>query len=98
MPFLIDRFRFQARDPQYASILPQGVDPVLQRFYYDTAQAATPEAIGALMKLVPTSHVLFGTDFPYRHSSENVTGLAGCGLHAGDLQAIARLNAQKLLS
>jgi len=97
MPFLIDRFRFQARDPQYAAVVPHGVDDVLQRFYYDTAQAATPEAIGALMKLVPASHVLFGTDFPYRHSSENVTGLAGCGLHAADLQAIARQNALTLL-
>lgn len=97
MPFLIDRFRFQARDPQYAAVVPHGVDDVLQRFYYDTAQAATPEAIGALMKLVPTSHVLFGSDFPYRHASENVTGLAACGLHAGDLQAIARQNALTLL-
>lgn len=70
---------------------------MLQRFYYDTAQAATPEPIGALMKLVPTSHVLYGSDFPYRRSGENVTGLAGCGLHAADLQAIARPNALTLL-
>lgn len=97
MPFLIDRFRFQARDPQYAATLPRGVDSELQRFYYDTAQAATPEAIGALMKLVPASHVLFGTDFPYRTSAEDVAGLAGCGLHAGDLQAIARQNTLTLL-
>jgi predicted TIM-barrel fold metal-dependent hydrolase len=97
MPFLIDRFRFQARDPRYAAVLAHGVDDVLGRFYYDTAQAATPEAIGALMKLVPTSHVLFGSDFPYRRASENVTGLAGCGLHAADLQAIARQNALMLL-
>jgi predicted TIM-barrel fold metal-dependent hydrolase len=97
MPFLIDRFRFQARDPQYAAAVPRGVDYELQRFYYDTAQAATPEAIGALMKLVPASHVLFGTDYPYRRCTEDVTGLAGCGLHAGDLQAIARQNALTLL-
>jgi predicted TIM-barrel fold metal-dependent hydrolase len=97
MPFLIDRFRFQARDPQYAAAVPRGVDYELARFYYDTAQAATPEAIGALMELVPASHILFGTDYPYRRSSEDVTGLAGCGLNPRDLQAIARQNALTLL-
>jgi predicted TIM-barrel fold metal-dependent hydrolase len=49
------------------------------------------------MKLIPTSHLLFGTDFPYRLSSENVAGLASCGLRAGDLGAINRQNAVALL-
>jgi 6-methylsalicylate decarboxylase len=97
MPFLIERFEFQARDPKLAAAIPHGVDYELKKFYYDTAQSSTPEAMGALMKLVPSSHVLFGTDFPYRFSSENVTGLSGCGLRAGDLQAIGRQNALALL-
>lgn len=97
MPYLIDRFRFQARDPKFAALLPHGVDYELKRFYYDTAQAADTEVLGALTTLVPTSHILFGTDFPYRHSIEDVQGLAGCGLSSGTLQAINRQNALALL-
>jgi 6-methylsalicylate decarboxylase len=97
MPFLIERFEFEARNPKHAAALPHGVDYELKRFYYDTAQASTPEAIGALTKLVPMSHVLFGTDFPFRQSIENVTGLAGCGLHGSDLASIGRANALAIL-
>jgi predicted TIM-barrel fold metal-dependent hydrolase len=97
MPFLIERFRFEARNPKFASVLPNGVDSVLQRFYYDTAQASTAEAMGALRALIPATHVLFGTDFPYRGSSENVDGLATCGLGARELAVIARDNALTLI-
>jgi predicted TIM-barrel fold metal-dependent hydrolase len=97
MPFLIERFRFQAKNPRSAALLPHGVDYELQRFYYDTAQASTVEAMGPLMKLIPTSHILFGTDFPYRKGAENVAGLAGCGIRSGDLQSIGRQNALALL-
>lgn len=97
MPFLIDRFRFQARDPQFAALLTHGVDAELRKLYYETAQAATPEAIGALMQLVPISQILFGTDYPYRHSVENVDGLAHCGLRRSDLDAIDSRNIAALL-
>ena len=96
-PYLIDRFRFQARDPKFASAVPHGVDFELRKFYYETAQAATPETIGALMKLVPAAHVLFGTDYPYRTSKEDVDGLNSCGLRPAELQAIGRDNALALL-
>lgn len=92
MPFLIDRFRFQARDPKSAAAVPNGVDAVVRRFYYETAQSATREAIGALTALVPSSHVLFGSDFPYRRAAEDVDGLRGCGLSAAQLNAIGRDN------
>jgi len=97
MPYLIERFEFQARDPKFAAVLPHGVDYELKKFYYDTAQSSNPGVMSALMKVVPTSHILFGTDFPYRFSSENVTGLAGCSLRTADLQAINRGNALALL-
>ena len=97
MPFMIERFRFEARDKKFAAMLPNGVDELLQRYYYDTAQASTPEAMGALTKLVPAAHVLFGTDFPYRKMTDDVQGLATCGFGANDLAAISRTNAQALI-
>ena len=49
--------------------------PLLQRFHYDTAQVANPAAMAALTKVVPTSQILFGTDFPFRTSLDHVKGL-----------------------
>ncbi|UTD26928.1 amidohydrolase family protein [Bradyrhizobium sp. WD16] len=97
MPFLIERFEFLARMPQAAKMLPNGVRAPLQRFYYDTAQASNPAAMGALRKLVQPSQIVFGTDFPFRTGAEHVTNLAHCGFGATDLHRIERDNALGLL-
>jgi predicted TIM-barrel fold metal-dependent hydrolase len=38
---------------------------LLQKMYYDTALSTSEFVFGALKEFVPTSHVLFGSDFPY---------------------------------
>jgi predicted TIM-barrel fold metal-dependent hydrolase len=35
------------------------------RFYYDTALSVTPPQIAALRAMVPTSQILYGTDYPF---------------------------------
>jgi predicted TIM-barrel fold metal-dependent hydrolase len=98
MPFLIERLEFQARIPAMAARLAgNAVRPAIGRFLYDTAQAANPVAMGALMQLVPVSQIVLGTDFPYRTGPEQVQGLAGCGLEAAALRAIESGNAETLL-
>ena len=37
----------------------------LQRLYYDTALSSSEYALSALRQFVPTSQILFGSDFPY---------------------------------
>ena len=37
----------------------------LQRLYYDTALSSSEYALAALRQFVPTSQILFGSDFPY---------------------------------
>jgi predicted TIM-barrel fold metal-dependent hydrolase len=54
-------------------------------------------ALASLVKLVPVSQVVFGTDFPYRTAADHVKGLASYGFSASDLQAIERENAVKLM-
>jgi predicted TIM-barrel fold metal-dependent hydrolase len=88
MPFVIDRFLDQGRDSKSAALLPHGVEYELRRFYYDTAFASSPEAMAALMKLVPASHVVLGTDFPYKPGAETVGELAVCGISPQDLATI----------
>jgi predicted TIM-barrel fold metal-dependent hydrolase len=98
MPFLAERFtRLPLLTPEVKPNLTNGVLPELKRFHYDTAQAAHPPALAALTRLIPTSQILFGTDYPYRTSADHVNGLAQFGFSAGDLQAIDRDNAVRLL-
>jgi predicted TIM-barrel fold metal-dependent hydrolase len=53
--------------------------------------------MSALLKVVPVSQVVFGTDYPFRTAEEHVRNLAGCGFSAAELRAIERDNAVGLL-
>jgi predicted TIM-barrel fold metal-dependent hydrolase len=98
MPFLTERFvRLPLINKSLAPRVPNGVEHELRRFYYDTAQAAHQFALASLLKLVPVSQVVFGTDFPYRTAADHVKGLTEYGFSASDLQAIDRGNALRLL-
>jgi 6-methylsalicylate decarboxylase len=97
MPTLIERFVLLSRQPNMAKNTPDGALPLLARYYYDCAQSANPEALGPLMRIVPSSQIVFGTDFPYRTSLEHVAGLSGCGLSSAQLTAIGRTNALRLV-
>ncbi|HET6233537.1 MAG TPA: amidohydrolase family protein [Acetobacteraceae bacterium] len=72
------------------------VDHELRRFYYDTAQIANAVTLDALAKLVPTSQIVFGTDYPYRTAAEHVAGLAKA-FRGPTLGAIERDNALRIL-
>jgi len=77
--------------------LPNGLLYELKKFYYDTAQANHPGALDALMRLVPASQVVFGTDFPFRTGAEVIEGLAAHRFPTKDLRAIERDNALRLM-
>ena len=92
MPFLIERFvRLPLLSKAAAANTPGGVLPMLQKFRYDTAQAANPAAMAALTKVVPTSQILFGTDFPFRTAADHVNGLKAI-FQDDDWRKIARGN------
>jgi predicted TIM-barrel fold metal-dependent hydrolase len=98
LPFLTERLiKMPVLDPKLAPRVPRGVMHELQRFYYDTAWSAQPMALASLMKLVSTSQVLFGSDYPYRTGEDHVKGLAAYGISDADLRAIGRDNALRLM-
>jgi predicted TIM-barrel fold metal-dependent hydrolase len=97
MPFLIERLVNLAKVPSYAPKLPNGLMHELTRFYYDTAQAANPSALGCLRSIVPMSQIMFGTDYPYRLAIEHVEGLKNCNFSAADMIAIDCDNALRLM-
>jgi predicted TIM-barrel fold metal-dependent hydrolase len=80
-----------------ADKLPRGVEYELKRFYYDVAVSGYRPAIAALTGLIPTSQILFGSDFPYRGLGETADSMPQIGLSEADLQAIGRDNALQLL-
>ncbi|QHE87381.1 amidohydrolase family protein [Hydrogenophaga sp. BPS33] len=68
-----------------------------RRFYYDTAAAADAVHMGILKMIVPTSQIVFGSDFPWVEPAKIAEGLEKSGLSASELQAIYRDNAKALM-
>ena len=71
--------------------------PEFRKFYYELAQGNTPGQIAALLKMVPISQVMYGTDFPFRDGAEVNQGIADWGFSDSDLRAIERETALKLM-
>jgi predicted TIM-barrel fold metal-dependent hydrolase len=99
MPFLIERFvRTPLLDPKAKAMVPDGTLAELKRFYYDTAQTSNKASMSALSAVIPTSQIVFGTDFPYRTSIDHVKGLRDAGVFTeAQIMDIERGNALKLL-
>jgi predicted TIM-barrel fold metal-dependent hydrolase len=98
MPFLLSRFtREEATMKERERRLPKGVLHELKKFYYDTAQANHSGALVALLKVIPVSQVLYGSDFPFRDGQEVNDGLTQFRFKSKDLRAIDRDNALKLI-
>jgi predicted TIM-barrel fold metal-dependent hydrolase len=70
----------------------------LKRFYYDTAVSATPYALSSLMRLVESTQVLYGSDYPF--SPEKVVTLMNEGLQNYDFEreALTKIAQQNALT
>jgi predicted TIM-barrel fold metal-dependent hydrolase len=97
IPFLAGRIEAfydqKARGPN--GFAPDGIEAEFRRLYYDTANATHPAAMAALTKLVPASHITYGTDYPY-FPLDQIESLRKLGLSPADLTAIASGNAARL--
>ncbi len=94
MPFLWTRFTRQVVDMKEKAkeVLPNGVLKEVQKFYYDTAQGHHEGAMLALRQLIPTSQIMYGSDYPYRPGAETRTGLAERQFTQAERVAIDRGN------
>lgn len=102
MPYLITRFvnRHQTgvRPGSTDVRLEHDFQAEIAKFYYDTAQAFNAVPMTALKSVVPMSQILFGTDYPYRSSSENTVGLTTSkAFTSQELEAIKNQNALAFL-
>jgi len=97
MPVLAARINgfFQARK-SLASRVPNGVLHELRKLHYDIANATSAPSLAALMSLVPTSQIVWGSDFPYRQVGPTATGWDNYQVSREIWQAVNRDNALKL--
>jgi len=99
IPMLADRIsQYSSQMKDLADKVPNGVEFELKRLHYDIASSANPAAMAALMKLVPTSQIMFGSDYPFVPIAMTADGMTHLGLSAADLQVIGHDNAMALLS
>jgi predicted TIM-barrel fold metal-dependent hydrolase len=77
--------------------LPNGLFPELAKFYYECSNTADDLTLRHLRSIVPTSHILFGTDSPYTSANVTTSRFVANHLNAKDRVAIERANAVALM-
>jgi predicted TIM-barrel fold metal-dependent hydrolase len=98
IPMLAGRITyFHGRAPTAAQFAPEGIEAELRRLHYDTANATHPASMAALLKLVPDTQVVFGTDYPYVSIGTQAQALETLGLSASQVRAIDSGNAVRLV-
>lgn len=65
VPYLAWRIAGAGYLPELRNRAPRNPMAQLQRLYYDTALSTSEFVFAALREFVPTSQILFGSDFPY---------------------------------
>ena len=96
VPMVIGRMHDYA-PKNIGEVAPNGIGYERARLFYDIAGTAYRPAIAALIKLVPTTQILFGSDNPFVPLQKTAQGIKELDLSAADLQAIGRDNALALL-
>jgi 6-methylsalicylate decarboxylase len=98
LPALVHRVEWWASvRKDLSDRFPGGIRAEFKRFFYDTAFSEFTSALAPLTDLVPSSQILFGTDFPFYTSAETVSGLVNYGFDPDAIAAIDRENAIKLM-
>lgn len=91
VPMLAARIARRTVVKELADRVPKGVEYELRRLYYEIV--TDQPGFAALKSLVPSSQILFGSDYPYGEVDATAREMRNLGLSPSDLQAIARGNA-----
>ena len=96
MPVIVNRISeyFPSKTPDGTS--PNGVRKEISNLYFDVAHAGYEPPLSALTKIVPISHLMYGSDYPIFNPPVTIVPLSHSGFSEGDMQAINRGNAEKL--
>jgi predicted TIM-barrel fold metal-dependent hydrolase len=93
LPFLTSRFVELSQRERDKPKFPEGPMPIFRRFFYEIAQGNTPAQLDGLMRMVDISHVMFGSDYPFRKGVEAVEGIEKYKFTEAEKRAIWSENA-----
>jgi predicted TIM-barrel fold metal-dependent hydrolase len=97
IPMLAGRIdAFYGKRPNVKEFAPDGIFGELKRLHYDTANAGSAPAMAALLKLVSTSQISYGSDYPY-FPLDQIKGLRELGLTQEQLADIGSGTATRLI-
>jgi predicted TIM-barrel fold metal-dependent hydrolase len=97
IPLLAGRIdAFYGKRPNLKEFAPDGIVGELQRLHYDTANAASAPTMAALLKLVPSTQISYGSDYPY-FPLDQIKSLREVGLTPEQLTDISNGTATRLV-
>jgi predicted TIM-barrel fold metal-dependent hydrolase len=97
VPVYAGRIQALATPRDLDKIAPEGIVAELARLNFETANANYQPNIDAALDLVPLSHLVFGTDYPYVSVESNVKSFGTLKISPAARRAIARENALRLI-
>jgi predicted TIM-barrel fold metal-dependent hydrolase len=98
IPMLAGRINyFHSNAANIKDFAPQGIEAELKKLYYDTANATHPSSMAALLKLIPATQVVYGSDYPYVPMDTQVKALHELGYGDNLIEMIEHRNAERLL-
>src|SRR5262249_8306342 len=80
-----------------AALMPNGVPAELRKFSSDAGGATAPAPLAARRTMAPTSHILFGSDYPFVKAAAAIEELGHTPMPDADRVAIERGNALALI-
>jgi predicted TIM-barrel fold metal-dependent hydrolase len=101
MPLFVDRLIGMSTAQNFGpevmkSIFPEGIEKEIQRCYFEIAQGYAPFNMAGLKRMVPASHILFGSDYPFFMPSLPTEALTRLPLSSDEQRAIVNGNAEML--
>ena len=87
---------FYGARPNLKEFAPDGIVGELKRLNYDNANATSAPAMAALLKLVPASQIIYGTNYPYS-LLDQIVNLRRIGFSHEEMQSIESGNAIRLM-
>ena len=76
---------------------PDGIMAEFAKLNFDTANGAWAASVAGLLKLVPASHITFGSDYPYFRAAMTAEGLSKLGFSPAQIRGIDHDNIRRLL-
>jgi len=77
--------------------VPKGATYELQKLYYEVAHATYPYPMAALRSFAPSTHILYGTDYPLEPIETTHNEMAKLRLPSDLQRAVDRTNAERLI-